>query len=59
VALATMAGGSVRSATPVERRRNRWPAEWFARAVRNQANLEAAERILPPAPRSAGPGPGA
>lgn len=29
-------------------------AEWLDRAVRNQANLEAGERILPPAPRPAG-----
>lgn len=28
-------------------------AIWLAKAVRNQANLEAGERILPPAPRSA------
>ena len=28
-------------------------AEWLERAVRNQANLEAGERILPPAPRPA------
>jgi len=28
-------------------------AEWLDRAVRNQANLEAGERVLPPAPRPA------
>ena len=29
-------------------------AEWLERAVRNQANLEAGERILPPVPRPSG-----
>lgn len=29
-------------------------AEWLARAVRNQANLEAGERVMPPAARRAG-----
>jgi hypothetical protein len=29
-------------------------AEWLTRAVRNQAHLEAGERVLPPAPRPAG-----
>src|SRR5271166_4104533 len=29
-------------------------AEWLDRAVRNQANLEAGERVLPPAPRPSG-----
>ncbi len=28
-------------------------SEWLARAVRNQANLEAGDRILPPPPRPA------